>query len=70
VFAGIRIGIAQVFRAAEPAGHVRERILRHLVSEAEPELSDIRIVHGRDDLDASMPDHVIAFLDAMWRRAR
>jgi 8-oxo-dGTP pyrophosphatase MutT (NUDIX family) len=69
VFAGIRIGIAQVFRTAEPAAQMRERILRHLAKETEPELSDIRIVHGPDDLDASMPDHVVAFLHAMWRRA-
>ena len=70
VFAGIRIGIAKVLRANESAADLRERILRHLAKEAEPELSDIRIVHGPEDLDASMPDHVIAFLDAMWRRAR
>jgi 8-oxo-dGTP pyrophosphatase MutT (NUDIX family) len=54
-------------RAPQPAEELRRRILRHLASQNQPELSDIRIVRGPDDLDPMMPDFVTAFLRHMWR---
>lgn len=49
------------------AQELRARILRHIASEARPELADIRIVRGPADLDPAMPDFVVAFLEHAWR---
>jgi 8-oxo-dGTP pyrophosphatase MutT (NUDIX family) len=55
--------------AREDAAALRERILRHLASEARPELSDIHIVRGPADLDdARTPRFVVAYLEQAWRR--
>ena len=53
--------------AREPAAELRQRILRHLGSQTQPELADIRIVRGPADLDPMMPPFVSAFLRHMWR---
>jgi len=50
-----------------PASQVRTRILGHLAREAQPELSDIRIVRSAADLDHNMPRFVSAYLLHMWR---
>jgi hypothetical protein len=49
-----------------PAAEARERMLRHLASEKEPELSDIRIVRSAADLDPAMPRFVTAYLTHVW----
>ncbi len=56
--------IAQIktLRSRESAEALRARILTHLASEQEPELSDIRIVRGPADFDPAMPRFVTAFL--------
>jgi 8-oxo-dGTP pyrophosphatase MutT (NUDIX family) len=50
----------------QPAEEVRRTILRHLAREAEPELSDIRIVRSPRDFDPAMPRFVIAYLTHVW----
>jgi 8-oxo-dGTP pyrophosphatase MutT (NUDIX family) len=68
VLAGARIAMIKVMRAREPAATMRARIRRHLAAETQPELSDVHIAHGADDLDPRMPPFVIAFLRYMWER--
>ena len=66
VLAGPRIAQMKMLRARAPAEALRERILAHLRSEAQPELADIRIVRGPPDLDPKMPPFVAAFLSHIW----
>ena len=65
---GQRVALTKLMQASEPADALRARILRHLASEAQPELADIRIVRGPDDLDPNMPDFVTAFLVHVWNK--
>jgi 8-oxo-dGTP pyrophosphatase MutT (NUDIX family) len=58
------LALVRRLTAREDAQPLRARILRHLASEARPELSDIRIVRGAADLDPAMPRFVRAFLAA------
>jgi hypothetical protein len=58
---------ARLLKAPEPAEALRKRVLRHIASQKEPELSDIRIVRGPADLDSSrMPAFVSALLHHIW----
>jgi hypothetical protein len=68
VLAGPRIAQVKMLHARETASALRERILAHLASEAQPELSDIRIVGGPADFDPMMPTFVTAFLQHVWSR--
>jgi 8-oxo-dGTP pyrophosphatase MutT (NUDIX family) len=61
VFCGPLVMHAKLLRADEPAEALRARILRHLATQRQPELSDIRIVRGPDDLDANMPPFIRVF---------
>jgi 8-oxo-dGTP pyrophosphatase MutT (NUDIX family) len=54
--------------ARQSAKELRDRTMRHLASEAQPEFSDIRIVRGHADLDPRMPRFLIAFLEEAWRQ--
>lgn len=65
-FVGGLIVQVKLVRSAEPADLLRARILANLAREREPELSDIRIVRGPNDFDASMPGYVTAFLTRLW----
>jgi 8-oxo-dGTP pyrophosphatase MutT (NUDIX family) len=67
VLAEPRIALMKVLHARESAAELRARILDHLVREREPELADICVVRGRDDLDPRMPPFVTAFLEYIWR---
>ena len=51
-----------------PAEEVRTRMMRHLASEPQPELCDIRIVRSAADFDPNMPGFVTAYLSRMWGR--
>ncbi|MGH6684644.1 MAG: NUDIX hydrolase, partial [Pseudolabrys sp.] len=53
----------KVLKGEENAAALRARILDHLAQEKEPELSDIRVVHGPGDFDAAMPRFVTSFLE-------
>lgn len=61
------LGLLRQLTAREGADELRARIMRYLASEADPELSDIRIVRGPGDLDPRMPGFVVAFLEKVWR---
>lgn len=58
-------GMMKVIDAPEDAMTLRRRILRHLAGEAEPELSDIHILRGVDDIKPSMPRFMATFLRHM-----
>jgi 8-oxo-dGTP pyrophosphatase MutT (NUDIX family) len=45
---------------------VRNCMLRHIASEPQPELCDIRIVRSAADFDAKMPRVVTAYLSHIW----
>jgi 8-oxo-dGTP pyrophosphatase MutT (NUDIX family) len=66
VLTSTHIAQIKVLQARETAAALRRRILEHLAREAEPELSDIRIVRGVADLDPMMPPFVSAFLRHVW----
>jgi 8-oxo-dGTP pyrophosphatase MutT (NUDIX family) len=65
-FAGARTAMLKVMRVNETAANVRDRILRHLGRQSEPELADIRIVRSLRDLDEAMPPFIHAFLRQRW----
>jgi len=62
------VALLKRLTAREPAAALRARIMRHIAGETRPELVDIRIVRGADDLDPRMPRFVVAFLQRAWRR--
>jgi hypothetical protein len=63
---GPRVAVMKPVEVPVPAAEARARMLRHLASEKEPELSDIRIVRSAADLDQAMPRFVTAYLTHMW----
>jgi 8-oxo-dGTP pyrophosphatase MutT (NUDIX family) len=60
---GALIALIKVMRSADDAETLRARMLAHIAAEAQPELSDVRIVRGRNDFDVAMPSFVTAFLE-------
>jgi hypothetical protein len=54
--------------ARQNADELRARIIRHIAADKHPELADIRIVRGPDDIDSSMPPSVVAYLQREWTR--
>jgi 8-oxo-dGTP pyrophosphatase MutT (NUDIX family) len=67
VLYGQRFALMKIMDLAEPAEAVRRRVLEFLKRDANPELADIRIVRGIDDLDPLMPGFVTAFLADIWK---
>jgi hypothetical protein len=63
-----RIAVMKPVTLPLPAEEARARMLRHLESETEPELCDIRIVRSAGDLDPAMPRFITAYLAEMWAR--
>ena len=59
---GQRIALMKIMQAQENAETLRERIRAFIASQDQPELSDIHIVRGTDDLRPRMPPYVAAFL--------
>jgi 8-oxo-dGTP pyrophosphatase MutT (NUDIX family) len=66
---GASLGLIKLFQSDALASDLRSRIHDYLAAEAQPELADIRIVRGPEDLDPMMPPFVIAFLRETWGRA-
>lgn len=60
--------IVQIRSLSSPlaADELRAKMLRHLASEAQPELADIRIVRGPADFDPAMPRFVTAYLERFF----
>lgn len=67
VMDGALIAQIKVLRGREPAEVLRARILDALERQQKPELSDIRIARGPNDVDPAMPAFVTAFLTNYWR---
>lgn len=67
VMAGPRIAMMKVMRSREPAAALRERILASIAAQDEPELADILVARGPQDMHPRMPDYVTAFLGHVWR---
>ena len=63
---GARVALMRRIDVPHPAVEVRARMRRHLASEVQPELSDIRIVRSNADFDPKMPRFVMAYLSHMW----
>jgi len=57
-----RVAMMKRIDAPYPASQVRTTILRHLASETQPELRDVRIVRSAADFDPGMPRFVTAYL--------
>jgi len=66
---GARVAVMKRIDLPDPAEAVRERILRHLASEPQPELGDIRIVRSTVDFDPNMPTFVTAYLSHIWEHS-
>ena len=64
---GPRLALMKVIQADRPAEALREEVLRHIASEARPELADMRIVRSPEDFDPAMPDFVTAYLSYVWQ---
>jgi 8-oxo-dGTP pyrophosphatase MutT (NUDIX family) len=62
------LAVMKRLTAHQSAEELRAAIMRHLASESQPELSDIRIVRGPADLDPRMPAFIVAFLEQTWRQ--
>jgi 8-oxo-dGTP pyrophosphatase MutT (NUDIX family) len=56
----------KLLRSAERAEDLRARMLAHLGREAQPELSDIRIVRSAADFAPALPRFVTAFLEEFF----
>jgi 8-oxo-dGTP pyrophosphatase MutT (NUDIX family) len=68
VVRGPRLALMKAVTAGRPAEDLRQEVLRHLASEARPELADVRIVRSPADFDPAMPEFVTAYLSHVWAR--
>lgn len=66
VVTGATIAMMRVLDVESPGGQLQSRIEANLAGQAEPELSAIVLVRSRDDLTATMPRFVTAFLEAQF----
>jgi hypothetical protein len=66
VFAGPRIAVAKIMMSGESATALKSRILCNIERQTHPELCDVRIVRDPADVDANMPDFVVALLEHIW----
>jgi hypothetical protein len=67
VLDGAVIAIVKELVANQNGEDLRRRILRYLAAEAQPELSDIRLVWGVSDLGDRMPRYLHAFFGNLGR---
>jgi 8-oxo-dGTP pyrophosphatase MutT (NUDIX family) len=66
VIAGSYVALMKLIDVPRAAEEVREAMQRHLASEPQPELSDIRIVRSASDFTPKMSSIVTAYLLHMW----
>jgi hypothetical protein len=66
VLAGPRIAQMKLLLAKEPAEELRARIVSFLATQEQPELADIHIARGPDDLNDAMPPFMPTFLRHVW----
>ncbi len=61
-----RIVAVKLLRSPHDAETLRAQALTHLRSETLPELADIRVLRGRKDINAAVPDFAAVFLRSLW----
>lgn len=61
-----RIVAVKLLRSPHDAQTLRAQALAHLRSESLPELADIRVLRGRQDIDAAVPEFAAVFLRSLW----
>jgi 8-oxo-dGTP pyrophosphatase MutT (NUDIX family) len=61
-----RIVAVKLLRSPHVAETLRAQALAHLRSETLPELADIRVLRGRQDINAAVPDFAAVFLRSLW----
>ena len=61
-----RIVAVKLLRSPHDAGALRAQALAHLRSQALPELADIRVLRGCQDISAAVPDIAAVFLRSLW----
>jgi 8-oxo-dGTP pyrophosphatase MutT (NUDIX family) len=61
-----RIVAVKLLRSQHDAETLRVQAFAHLRSETLPELADIRVLRGRQDIDAAVPDFAAVFLHSLW----
>ncbi len=61
-----RIVAVKLLRSRHDAETLRAQALAHLRSETLPELAGIRVLRGRQDIDAAVPDFAAVFLRSLW----
>jgi 8-oxo-dGTP pyrophosphatase MutT (NUDIX family) len=66
VIAGSYVALMKLIDVPGAAEEVRQSILRHIASEPQPELSDVRIVRSPADFEVRMPRVVTAYLSHLW----
>jgi 8-oxo-dGTP pyrophosphatase MutT (NUDIX family) len=66
VFIGLRIALMRPLMAELEAGELAERIRAHLAREERPELDDVVIARGPQDISEAMPPFIRAYLAAVW----
>jgi hypothetical protein len=66
IVAGPRLALMKAIEARRPAEELRAAVLRHLATEARPELADMRIVRSPADFEPAMPEFVTAYLSHVW----
>lgn len=66
VFSNHHIALVKLLRSKESSEQLRSQVLAFLARDAQPEFSDMRIVHGPDDLSPKVPLYVHAFLERIW----
>jgi 8-oxo-dGTP pyrophosphatase MutT (NUDIX family) len=64
---GQRLALMKIVQARDSAATLRERIRAFLASQRQPELLDIHVVRGVDDLRPTMPPYVATFLASRLR---
>ncbi len=61
-----RIVAVKLLRSTHDAETLRGQALAYLHTEKLPELADIRVLRGRADIDATVPDFAAVFLRSLW----
>ena len=66
VLAGPRIAQMKLLQVKAPAEELRQRIASFLAAQEQPELTEIHIARGPEDLKDAMPPFMAAFLRHVW----
>jgi 8-oxo-dGTP pyrophosphatase MutT (NUDIX family) len=65
---GSSMALVKTLHARQNAQELRDRIMKHIVSEERPELVDIHILRSAADFKPAMPRYITAYLTHCWSR--